>query len=187
MLDDYVRGHLEQLARQVTRLALVRPDGIAGAVVAGFFEVLPRPYPVQIFAATTPALAWMDASDPARLAAALDALHREATGASPIVTALGAVLDRHLSGMSVGGAARELGLSERTLQRRLSAAGTSFLDELHRARLRAAQRLLLDSDVPITTVALEVGCATPQHFSAMFRRFTGCSPSDWRRERRSGG
>jgi AraC-like DNA-binding protein len=185
VLDAYVRSHLEPLARQVTRLALVRPEGIAGAVVAGFFEVLPRPYPVQVFAAAEPALAWVEAREPAALAATLDAVHRAATGSAPIVVALAALLDRHLVGMSVTGAAKELGLSERTLQRRLSEAGTSFLDELNAARLRAAQRLLVDSDAPITTIALEVGCATPQHFSALFRRATGLTPSEWRKEQRS--
>jgi AraC-like DNA-binding protein len=44
--------------------------------------------------------------------------------------------------------------------------------------------MLLDSDAPVTTIALEVGCATPQHFAALFRRFYGVSPSAWRRAQR---
>jgi AraC-like DNA-binding protein len=97
---------------------------------------------------------------------------------------LRAVLEAQLDGIGVKEAARALGLSDRTLQRRLREAGTSFQDELNGARIRAAQRLLLDSDMPITQIALEVGCASPQHFSTLFRRLAGASPSAWRDENR---
>ena len=76
-------------------------------------------------------------------------------------------------------------MSERTLQRRLRDADTSYQDQLNQARIRAAQKLLLDTDTPITTIALEVGCSSPQHFSALFRRLVGETPSDYRLSRRS--
>lgn len=189
VLDRYVREHQDELAKQVSRLALVRPEGMTGAVVAGFFEVLPRPYPVGVFASSEEALAWLDLAeeDAAAFVRAIEVLHGEATGAAPVVTALATVLDARLGDINVAEAARALGLSERTLQRRLRGARTTFLDELNLARLRAAKRLLLDSDTPVTTIALEVGCATPQHFSTLFRRLTGQTPSDWRRAQRTPG
>lgn len=187
LLDRYVREHQDALAKQVTRLALVRPEGMTGAVVAGFFEVLPRPYPVGLFASSHEALTWLElaGADTDTLVSSIGALHAAATGRAPVVTALATVLDARLGDITVADAARALGLSERTLQRRLRSAHTTFLDELNYARLRAAKRLLLDSDTPVTTIALEVGCATPQHFSTLFRRLTGQTPSDWRRERRT--
>ncbi|MBX9814860.1 MAG: AraC family transcriptional regulator [Sphingomonas sp.] len=53
-----------------------------------------------------------------------------------------------------------------------------------RLRLEEAQRLLLETDLPITEIALRIGYETPQAFARMFRAATGASPSDWRRERR---
>jgi AraC family transcriptional regulator len=35
----------------------------------------------------------------------------------------------------------------------------------------------------VATVALEVGYASPSHFAQLFRRETGVSPSDYRRQR----
>jgi AraC-like DNA-binding protein len=77
-----------------------------------------------------------------------------------------------------------LGISERTLQRKLGEAGTGYLNELAEARVRAARRLLLESDAPLTAIAYDVGCASLQHFSALFRKRTGESPSAFRRKRR---
>jgi len=47
-----------------------------------------------------------------------------------------------------------------------------------------AERRMLDSDDPLTAVAIDAGFATLQHFSAAFREATGESPSAWRAKRR---
>ena len=103
----------------------------------------------------------------------------------PVVAALRAFLDARLEGPSIAEAAKSLGMSERTLQRRLREADTSYVDQLAKARLGAAQRLLLDSDASLTTIALDVGCASLQHFSALFRKQLGESPSSWRARHRA--
>jgi AraC-like DNA-binding protein len=182
MLDSYVRGNQDALSRKVARLALLRPDGMTGAVVAGFFDVLPRPYPVELFASPEEAAPWLELELDALNV--LGSVYAAASGAPPVVTAIRTVLDQQLTNINIATAARAMGMSERTLQRRLRGADTSFLDELNRARIRAAQKLLLDSDEPVTTIALEVGCATPQHFSTLFRKLTGMTPSGWRKEQR---
>ncbi|MBZ0237586.1 MAG: helix-turn-helix domain-containing protein, partial [Deltaproteobacteria bacterium] len=69
------------------------------------------------------------------------------------------------------------------LQRHLRAAGTAFQRELDAARVRVAQRLLETSRASLTEIALDVGCASPQHFSALFRRVAGQPPSAWRAAR----
>ena len=148
-----------------------------GAVVAGFFEVLPKPYPVATFESPTEALDWL-AHDPS-IATELDALYAELAATPAIVTKLRTVLDDY---PSIADAAKRVGMSERTLQRRLRDADTSYQDQLNQARIRAARRLLLDTDTPITTIALEVGCSSPQHFSALFRRLVGKTPSEFRVE-----
>ena len=182
VLDSYVRDNQPALAERVTQLALIHPEGMTGAVVAGFFDVLPRPYPVALFSHPDEALTWLELAADASL---LDEVHARASGMAPIVVALRTVLEQALLETNIATAARALSLSERTLQRRLREAGTSFVDELNQARVRVAQRLLLDSDEPVTRIALEVGCATPQHFSTLFRKLTGETPTSWRKQRQS--
>jgi AraC-like DNA-binding protein len=174
----------------VRRLALVRPSGLGGAIVAGAYEVLPRPYPVAVFGDARAALEWLEpdalgAGAPADLAADLAGLYESASGTPQYLRALRVLLDRNLGGIAVGDAATELGMSERTLQRKLGEAGTTFQDEMAAARVRTAERMLLETDTPLTAIALDVGCASLQHFSALFRKRTGQSPSAWRRQMRA--
>ena len=77
-------------------------------------------------------------------------------------------------------AARRLGLSERTLQRRLDEERTSWKEEVRAARVERAKILLTDTDAKISAIAAEVGCATSQSFSALFRRSTGHTPGEFR-------
>jgi len=50
-------------------------------------------------------------------------------------------------------------------------------------RMDAARRLLRESKQSVVTVALDVGYTNPSHFAQLFRRETGLSPSDYRRQR----
>ncbi|MEZ4447747.1 MAG: helix-turn-helix transcriptional regulator [Polyangiaceae bacterium] len=182
-LARYVETSQAGLAARVTRLALVRPSGMEGALVSGFFDVLPRPYPVAVYEDRREALRWLACPDPASLDDELGAVLTTLSETSPVVAQLRGLLDGDRA-LGIGDAAHALALSERTLQRRLKEAGTTFQDEVAAARLRAAQRLLLDSDASLTHIALEVGCASLQHFSALFRRHFGEAPSAWRARHR---
>jgi AraC family transcriptional regulator len=53
---------------------------------------------------------------------------------------------------------------------------------LRRHRLKQAMNLLRDSDASIVSVAAELGYASQTAFAAAFRKLTGESPSDWRRQ-----
>jgi AraC family transcriptional regulator len=50
-------------------------------------------------------------------------------------------------------------------------------------RMDAAKRLLRETRMNVVSVGLEVGYANPSHFAQLFRRETGLSPSDYRRQR----
>ncbi|MCM2294618.1 helix-turn-helix transcriptional regulator [Allorhizobium sp. BGMRC 0089] len=52
-------------------------------------------------------------------------------------------------------------------------------------RLARAKRLLQETDESLAQVALACGMADQAHFSRLFRRMTGESPSQWRRRMRS--
>lgn len=181
-LHAYVTAEREALARAVTRLALVRPSGMAGAVASGFYEVLDSPYPVELFERTEDALVWLD--EGTGLTDSLDELVVGATGRSALLARLSAVLEQDLAAASPASAARTLGLSERTLQRRLQQEGTTFANELAAARLAFARRRMLETDEPLAAIALEAGYSSQQHFSNAFRAATGETPSAWRRQAR---
>lgn len=51
------------------------------------------------------------------------------------------------------------------------------------ARIRRAQRLLLEKEQPLDDVAEATGFADAVHFGRMFRQLTGTTPATWRRER----
>jgi AraC-like DNA-binding protein len=188
--ERYVSHNAGALREWVRRVAMIRPSGMGGAIVAGAYEVMPRPYPVQVFNDAAGAFAWLAeagldrAGWPADGAALLADVHADAAGTPRFVGQLRAWLDSHLVDTELRLAAKALGASERTLQRKLTEAGTSFSDELAEARLRAARRLLLDTDRPLTAIAFDVGCSSLQQFSALFRKHLGESPSAFRQRHR---
>jgi AraC-like DNA-binding protein len=178
----YMRQREADFATSVQRQALVRPEGLIGAVVGGFYSLLSPRYPSKVFTESGEALTWLGVQEAkaATLQAELNQLVMEATGQSPLLLQLHRVLRPRLLEASLAETAREMGMSERTLQRRLKEAGTSFQAELNAVQVRTAQQLLLETDMKLTAVAVEVGCASLQHFSSLFRKLVGESPSTWR-------
>ncbi|MBX2803178.1 MAG: AraC family transcriptional regulator [Myxococcales bacterium] len=78
--------------------------------------------------------------------------------------------------------ARRLGISKRTLQRRITAAGTTWTELLTATRLRLAENLLRDPDLTVDDVSVLVGYAEASAFHRAFRRWTGLSPGAWREQ-----
>ena len=58
--------------------------------------------------------------------------------------------------------------------------GMTIMDYLNEQRFALARRLLADSSAPIGEIALSCGFGTAAHFSTMFRRREGCTPSFYR-------
>jgi AraC-like DNA-binding protein len=179
VLHAYVSANHARLAEQVEHLAIVRPPGLPGATVAGFFQVARPPYPVDIEESAAAALAKLGEPDDGVLDELAEAI-ASASGMPPLLVSLQKLLDADPGRVSLEDAARKLGLSARSLQRRLNEVSSTYQAELARSQVRVAQRLLRESNTPLTAIAFEVGCATPQHFSTLFRRLVGESPSAWR-------
>lgn len=76
--------------------------------------------------------------------------------------------------------ARELGMSERTLQRRLADEGTSFKHLLAQARHELAREYLADPSLDIKEVAFLIGYEDQNSFYRAFRLWEGDTPSNWR-------
>ncbi len=80
------------------------------------------------------------------------------------------------SGAAMAGVARELGLSERTLRRRLATEGTSYLRLVDEVRESLAIELLATRRLSVGEVALRLGYAEASPFIVAFRRWTGSTP-----------
>jgi AraC-like DNA-binding protein len=78
--------------------------------------------------------------------------------------------------------ASSLGVQPRTLNRLLGKTGTSFNRVLENTRYEAAQRMLRDPGAPVVSVAWSLGYADASAFSRAFRRWSGMTPTEWRRE-----
>jgi AraC-like DNA-binding protein len=78
-------------------------------------------------------------------------------------------------------AARQLGMSPRTLQRRLGQDGTSYNEAIDEARRHVATRMLTQRATAIAEVAFAVGFSEPAAFHRAFKRWTGMTPAEHRR------
>jgi len=76
--------------------------------------------------------------------------------------------------------AREFNLSLRTLQRRLTRAGTSFSELLDEARRVLALRYIGEDRLSIKEATYMLGFSEPANFTRAFRRWTGLSPTRYR-------
>lgn len=75
--------------------------------------------------------------------------------------------------------ATELGLSKRTLQRRLSARNLSFKELLDIYRQEQAMFLMQNRDQDLASIAYALGYNEQSSFNRAFRRWTGQSPTQW--------
>ena len=77
--------------------------------------------------------------------------------------------------------AKALGLSQRTLQRRLSDEGTTFAQIVDRTRRELSEHYLTEPSVAAFEVAFLLGYSEPSAFHRAFRRWTGMTPQEFRR------
>jgi AraC-like DNA-binding protein len=80
--------------------------------------------------------------------------------------------------------ARALGMSTRTLQRRLSVAGLSYQELLDATRREAGEKCITDSSLSIAEVAYLLGYSEPAAFHRAFKRWTGVTPQAFRQRQR---
>lgn len=110
-----------------------------------------------------------------------EALARQ--GSAALHQRVGQVIDGLLEGdePALSAVARQLCMSERTLQRRLARERLRFTDLLDQRRQLAAKRHLAGSPATADEVAFLLGFATTSSFFRAFKRWTGQTPEGWRR------
>lgn len=81
---------------------------------------------------------------------------------------------------SIDGAARRLGMSRRTLQRRLKEEGVAFRDVVKDVRERLSKHYLVNTALPYAEIAFLIGFDEPTSFFRAFREWTGTTPESMR-------
>jgi AraC-like DNA-binding protein len=172
-------GHADLAIREPAYFARFR--GTAGNVRFGqpanrlLFDAAALEYP-------------LGTADPAALALARDQCERaiEALGfEGRVVGRARAAIPKAGGGFrSLDEVATKLGLSPRTLKRKLATGGTSYQALLDEARLARAEELLRADRRSIDEIAETLGYSDVANFTRAFRRWTGTTPAARRRSAR---
>ena len=87
------------------------------------------------------------------------------------------------AGFTVEVLASEMNMSRSNLHLRFKALfGVSAHEFIKTVRFNEACRLLLEKKYSMSEIGYMVGFTTPSYFAAAFRRFLGCTPSDYLRQ-----
>ena len=84
---------------------------------------------------------------------------------------------------SLENAASDLGMSGRTLRRKLAEEGTSYQQELDVVREKLAKQYFQRGGTSVTEVAMMLGYADSSAFAKAFRRWTGMAPTEFLEQR----
>jgi len=111
-------------------------------------------------------------------------LEERAAREEPIVARVrAALLARLASGEArLAPVAAELGLSTRTLQRKLAEAGSSFQQVLDALRYGLAQDYLRRRELGLVDIAFLLGFREQSAFTHAFREWSGMNPGAWREQ-----
>jgi len=138
-------------------------------------------------AADAPVLRWLARAVVWRLARASELGQREGGNAQAhqaLFTRFLLLVEQHfLEHWPMERYASRLGLSTQRLNRLVRAErGCTALELVHERLTREACRRLVYIAAPAASLALELGFEDPAYFSRFFKRRTGRSPNQWRRE-----
>lgn len=90
---------------------------------------------------------------------------------------------RYYDKLSAADLARQQGLTPRHVQRRFKAAtGKTLQQALLDIRLDNARRLLRDTPLTISEIAMETGFSDLNRFPGYFRKRYGCTPRVYRKQ-----
>lgn len=120
---------------------------------------------------------------PVRIEAADDAVEAKPAVASDFVACIREAIETLSCGEdypTILTTAEFVGMSVRTLQRRLAQAGVSHHVLVAQARFATAAAVLERTDAKILELALDLGYSDHANFTRAFRRWAGCAPREYR-------
>jgi AraC-like DNA-binding protein len=114
-----------------------------------------------------------------------DVLSRHAAQVPPLVEMVERLIVERLTKgeASLDAAATELGMSSRSLSRKLAELDTSFNGIVGSLRKDLALRSLQESNLSLTEIAFLLGYSEVSTFTHAFKRWAGKSPAAYRHER----
>jgi AraC-like DNA-binding protein len=174
---DGLRGLFE-------RQAVIVAPGLRGARTAALLAALGPGDVFRPFIDAEEGYRWADPVDGDAARAAVEEILTRREGLRVIQGRVRAWIGANLAEATAPACARALGLSTRSLQRELAAAGASFREMVVEARIRAACALLVETDTKVELVARAVGCSSSSQLSVLLRRAGLPTPAALRAERR---
>ncbi len=175
-----VRDRQEGFARTITKQAILRPSGPIGAIVLGFYNLIQVRYPVNHFTDQADALVWLGVENRGQVLAELAEMHEDAFRRPELIGRLRAHLVSNGGRGTPEQIAKTLGLSVRSMQRKLADLGTSLRDEVHAFRVDRAKKILIDSDNSLIVVADDAGFDSVRAFTEVFGKRMNESPQAFR-------
>ena len=162
--------------------ALCRGPGIVGMMTEGFYRIGGMPFPAKTFVSKQEALDWLAPEVPtAPIIQGLDTWRSKlGPNTDPFLGQLKAILFESQFRIGLPEVARQLGISSRSLQRRVQNVGTRFDGELNTLRMSVAEERLSESNLDIQELAAELNYATASAFISAFKRFHGLTPLEYR-------
>lgn len=111
-----------------------------------------------------------------------ESVFAEPDGVPPFLRDTRAAMRRALPGgeLNIDTLSADMGISRRTLQRRLNALGSSFKQMLQDVREELSLRYLDDPRLAITEITLLLGYSDQASFSNAFKAWRGCAPTEYR-------
>lgn len=173
----YLKKRRDAWSPMVTRQAVLHGGGFAHATVAGMFEFLRLGHPVVFFDDPRAAYEAVSAAD---VRAEVEALREDLVSGPAIARRVQAAFDELTARAGLAAVARRVGVSARSLQRHLGAAGSSLRAERHLYMLRATARLLEETDLDLDAIAARVGASSASHLIVLFRQHHGTTPGAFR-------
>lgn len=176
----YLQKRRDAWSPMVSRQAVLHRGGFAHATVAGMFQFLRPGHPVVFFDDLHAAYDAVGASD---VGAEVEVLRQSLLGTPDIVRRVRTALEDLPADAGVAEVARALGMSVRSLQRHLGAAGCSLRAERHGHIVRASERLLEDTELDLDAIAARVGVSSASHLIMLFHQQRGTTPGAIREAR----
>lgn len=169
----YLKARREAWSPTVSQQVVLHGGGLAHATVTGMFQLLRPGHAVAFLEDPLAAYATVDAAD---VRDELEALRLGIMGLPEIVRLVRAALDELSSRATATAIARHAGHSLRSLQRHLSAAGTSIEQERQQHLLRASEQLLEHTEMSLDAIAAHLGVSSASHLVSLFRKLRGTTP-----------
>jgi AraC family transcriptional activator FtrA len=177
----YLKKRRDAWSPMVSRQAVLHRGGFAHATVAGMFEFLRPGHPVVFFDDPEVAYDVVGASD---VRVEVEELRETLLGIPDIVRRVRMAFETLPIDAGTTEVARSLGMSVRSLQRHLTAAGRSLRSERQGHIVRASERLLEDTELDLDAIAARAGASSASHLVTLFHQHHGTTPGAIRDARR---